>query len=340
MSQPKMSTLALAWTNIIAVSVVILQGAIVRVTGSGAGCGSHWPTCNGEIIPLAPSTETMIEFSHRLLSLVVLILGAWLLRRAFRSRKENPGLWVSAAAAFFFLIVEALLGAATVVLGLTGDNASVGRGLMVASHLVNSLLLVGMLTLTVIYARAKDTPWPLRMRRQGTLTTVLGIGFVGMLVLMFSGGIAAMGNTMFPSESLRAGIAADFDPTSHLLIRLRILHPLIAIGVGVYLFLSLGLGWWLKPVAQAKRFAQALLGVYIVQLIIGTANLALLAPVVLQLLHLMTAILAFALLSAFAAYALGGEPSRANTAPTTSEPTSAPPLEPTLGTARQVSKKI
>ena len=123
---------------------------------------------------------------------------------------------------------------------------------------------------------------------------------------MFSGGIAAMGNTMFPSESLREGIAADFDPESHPLIRLRILHPLIAITVGVYLFLSLGLSWWMKPVPQAKRIAQGLFTVYVAQLIVGTVNLAMLAPIVLQLLHLMLAVASFAILAAYSAYALGG----------------------------------
>lgn len=303
----KLSTAGLAWLTVAVNVVVILQGAVVRATGSGAGCGSHWPLCNGEVLPLAPSTETLVEFSHRLLSLAALALGLWLLVRAWRLRKERLPLFTWAALAFFFLVVEALLGAATVLLGLTGDNATVGRGLMVATHLVNSLLLIGTLSATLVYALPK-APGPVRVRGQALVTTVLSVGFVGMLVLMFSGGIAAMGNTIFPSESLSAGFAADFDPTSHLLIRLRILHPLIAISVGLYLFLSLGLSWWLRPVSRAKRVAQALLAVYLVQLLVGTLNLALLAPIALQLLHLSLAVLAFGLLSVFAVYTLGGAP--------------------------------
>ena len=298
------SVATLAWAALFVNLIVILQGAVVRATGSGAGCGSHWPLCNGEVVPLAPSTETLIEFSHRLLSLGALLMCGWLLLAAWRSRKERPALWGAALASFVFIIFEALLGAATVLLGLTGDNATVGRGLMVASHLVNSLLLVGALTTTLVYARNK-TLGPPKLRKQGMLATVLGVGLVGMLVLSFSGGIAAMGNTMFPSQSLAEGLAADFDASSHLLIRLRILHPLIAITVGVYLFLSLGLSWWLKPVLEAKRLAQALLGVYIVQLVIGSANLAFLAPTVLQLAHLFTAVLAFGLLAALSVHALG-----------------------------------
>lgn len=298
------STLSLAWTALLANAVVILQGAVVRVTGSGAGCGSHWPTCNGEILPLAHSTESLIEFGHRLLSLVVLVLGMWLLVRAWRSRREKPGLFVVGILAFGFLIVEALLGGATVLLGLTGENTSVARGLMVASHLVNSLLLIGSLTLCVVYAR-EHVPWPLRLSQQGAVAAVLLVALLGMLLLMFTGGIAAMGNTMFPAQSLQEGLAADFAPASHPLIRLRVLHPIIAVTIGVYLFLALGLSRWLKPVAEAKPLAQALLGVYIAQLLIGTLNLALLAPAAVQLLHLMTAVVAFALLCALAAVTLG-----------------------------------
>jgi heme A synthase len=156
----------------------------------------------------------------------------------------------------------------------------------------------------VVYAgkAAPDTP---NIGQQGLLATVLGLGLLGMLVLMFSGGIAAMGNTMFPSESLGQGLAADFDPNSHPLIRLRILHPLIAITVGIYLFLSLGLGWWLKPVAEAKKLAQMLFAVYMTQLVVGTVNLAFLAPTVLQLLHLALAVVSFCLLTLMSAYALG-----------------------------------
>lgn len=299
------STRAVAWTALVGNVVVILQGAFVRATGAGAGCGSHWPTCNGEVVPWNPTTETLIEFSHRLLSLAVLIIGAWLLRRAWRLRREKPGFFAFAVLAFGFLVVEALLGAATVLFHLTGDNVSMARGLMVAVHLVNSLLLVGTLAGAVVYARQDAPSWPLGLNRQGPLATVLSVGLIGMLVLMFSGGIAAMGNTMFPSESVAAGIAADFDPAAHPLIRLRILHPVIAITVGLYLFVSLGIGWWLKPVRQGRGLVQALFVTYLIQLAVGTLNLALLAPIALQLLHLGLAVLAFGLLCAVTLILLG-----------------------------------
>lgn len=301
---PKLKTLHLAGLTLGVNALIILQGAVVRATGSGAGCGSHWPLCNGAVVPLAPSTETLVEYSHRLLSLAALVLGAWLLSRAFRVRRENRAFFGAAAASFGFLILEALLGAATVLLGLTGENASVGRGVMVASHLVNSVLLMGTLTATFIYARPGAPAAP-RLRGQSLVGTTLLIGLVGMLLLTFTGGIAAMGNTIFPSESLVEGLRADFDPSSHPLIRLRVLHPLIAISVGVYLFLSLGLAWWLKPVPRARHVARTLFSVYVAQLAVGTLNLTLLGPIGLQLLHLAMAVLAFALLSALVVYTLG-----------------------------------
>ncbi len=298
------SVVKLAWLTLGVNLLIILQGAVVRATGSGAGCGSHWPLCNGEVVPLAPTTETLVEYSHRLLSLSALVLGGWLLSRAFRARRDSPALFGAAAASFSFLIFEALLGAATVLLGLTGDNATFGRGILVATHLVNSMLLVGALTLTLVYAR-KGAPRAPSLRGQSLVGITLSVGLVGMLLLIFTGGVAAMGNTMFPSQSLAAGFRADFDPASHLLIRLRVLHPLIAISVGLYLFLSLGFSWWLKPVAEARHIARILFGVYVAQLIVGTLNLAFLGPIGLQLLHLSMAVLAFALLSALTAYTLG-----------------------------------
>jgi heme A synthase len=307
-------TLRLVWWTIAANALVIIQGAFVRATGSGAGCGRHWPLCNGEVVPMSGGVHTAIEFTHRLLSLGVLILGAWLFARVWRLRKTEPGLFAFTLAASVFLLVEAGLGALTVLWGLTGENTSVARGLMVSTHLVNSLLLVGSLAGVWLYARPVPPAWPLRVRGQGPLSTVLSIGLVAMLFLMFTGGIAAMGNTMFPSASLAEGIAADFDPDSHPLIRLRILHPIIGLTVGIYLFLSLGTAWWIKPAQEGRSYAQALFGVYLAQLAIGTLNLALLAPIVLQLLHLGLAVVAFYLLSALSVVLLASHARRSTAA--------------------------
>ena len=298
----------LTWIALAANFIVILQGAVVRITHSGDGCGRSWPLCYGDIIPVGAATETMIEFSHRLLSLGVLIIGVWMWRKARRVRDENRGVYVFSVAAFVFLIIESLFGAALVVFALTGDNDSVLRAVVNAAHMVNAMLLMSTLVGAVVYARGA-AQWPVRLRAQRLLTGTLALAFVGMLVVMFFGKIAAMGNTIFPeaSESLAAGLAADFNPESHWMIRIRILHPIIAVGVGIYLFISLGFGWWLKPVREARPLAQALFGVYVAQLAIGTVNWALLAPAALQLIHLGMAVVAFVLLSAMSLVMLGSD---------------------------------
>jgi cytochrome c oxidase assembly protein subunit 15 len=307
--QLKLSTVQLAWLALVCNSIVILQGAVVRITHSGAGCGEHWPLCHGEVIPLLHSLEVALEFGHRLLSLGVLIIGVWMLRRGWRERKALPGFYVFALWSLIFLVTQALLGAATVLFGLTGDNVSIARGLMLPTHLVNSLLIIGSLTLSLIYAtpHAYQTIWPLKVGQQGGVATVLLIGIIGMLVLTFSGGIAAASNTMFPSDNLLEGLAADFSPDSHPLIRLRILHPILGVTIGIYLFLSLGLSRLLKPVASAKSLTQALFFVYLIQLVVGTLSLVLLTPIALQLLHLTLSLLAFGLLTAVFGHTLGGQ---------------------------------
>ena len=286
----------LAWTTLSVNVIVILQGALVRATGSGAGCGRDWPRCQGEFLPLDHGLATWMEFSHRALSGLALVMGIWLLVKAVRLRHELPGFLPFAIVSAVFLLVEALIGAVTVLTGLTGDNVSVARGLLVAFHLLNSMLLVGALALTTAYAYPGHT-WPPVWTGQTALKLLIGSGLVGMMALMFSGGISAMGNTMFPPESLQEGLSEDFSREAHRLIRLRIAHPFLGIGVGVYLWLSFVATGWLKPVPQIRRFRNLLLTVYGVQLLVGIVNLAMLGPIPLQLLHLALAVAAFALWS-------------------------------------------
>ena len=227
---------------------------------------------------------------------MALLFGIWLLVKAVRLRHELPGFLPFAIISAIFLLFEALIGAGTVLTGLTGENVSVARGLLVAFHLLNSMLLVAALALATVHAYPGQT-WPPVWTGQTGLKILISVSLLGMTVLMFSGGIAAMGNTMFPPESLQEGLTDDFSPQAHPLIRLRILHPFLAIGVGVFLWMSHALTGWLKPTPQARRFRNLLLVVYAVQLLVGTVNLAMLGPIPLQLLHLALAVAAFGLWS-------------------------------------------
>src|SRR5436853_6203595 len=84
---------------------VIAWGAFVRATGSGAGCGSHWPLCNGEVLPRAPSVERIIEFSHRLTSGLSLLLVVALCVWAFRVHPRGHGVRRTSAAAVVFILL-------------------------------------------------------------------------------------------------------------------------------------------------------------------------------------------------------------------------------------------
>ena len=297
----------LAWITLSVNVIVILQGAVVRATGSGAGCGRDWPRCQGEILPLEHGLATWIEYSHRALSGVALLMGIWLLVKAVRLRHDLPGFLPFAITSAIFLLFKALIGAGTVLTGLTGDNVSVARGLLVAFHLLNYMLLVAALALATVHAYPGRT-WPPVWTGQTGLKILISVSLLGMMILMFSGGIAAMGNTMFPPESLQEGLTDDFSPQAHPLIRLRILHPFLAIGFGAYLWVSHAVTGWLKPTAQARRFRNLLLVVYAVQLLVGTINLAMLGPIPLQLLHLALAVAAFGLWSVVGWLTLSSSP--------------------------------
>jgi len=268
---------------------VIVWGAFVRATGSGAGCGAHWPMCNGEVVPREPSVETMIELTHRATSGIALILVVvqlvWALRLFPRGHRTR-GL---AIATMIFMLLEAAVGAALVLLELVADDQSIARAGWIAVHLTNTFLLVASLALT---------PWsvehPTRAPAgRGGLGGALGLGTVLLLVTGVAGAITALGDTLFPAESLASGVAADLSPTAHFLVRLRVIHPLIATLGAVYLLVLTGFVAQTRAHgaegAHARRWAIAVAALVLGQLAIGLANLWLLAPVWMQLVHLLAA---------------------------------------------------
>lgn len=294
----------LAWGTLVYNLGVIAWGAYVRATGSGAGCGSHWPLCNGEVIPRAPSVETLIEFSHRLtsgLALLLVVAMVWMSRRVFeRGHPARRGAWLSLA----IMVVEALLGAGLVIFGLVEDNDSIARAVVMGLHLVNTLLLLGALTLAAWWASGGG---PVRLAGKEGMGVLLGIGVVAMLVLGVSGAITALGDTLFPARSLREGLAMDFSPTAHILLRLRILHPVIAIATGVYLSLAAGAAALFMPSPFVRRLSAALVGLFALQVGLGFLNLYLLAPVWMQLIHLLVADLVWIALVLLCAGTLSAE---------------------------------
>ena len=270
----------LTWTLI-----VILWGAYVRATGSGAGCGQHWPLCDGQVLPQAPDVEMRIEFTHRMLSGGAILLIAAMVFWGFRvAQKEHP-VRIGLVASGILIIVEALLGAGLVLFELVAENSSAARAFAVALHLANTLLLVGSLALTAYWASGGK---PVQIKGQGAKAWLLGAGLLGMLLIGMSGAVTALGDTLFPASSLAEGLAADKDPNAHFLIRLRVYHPVIAVMVAGY---SLYLVRMLFSQNQglARKLLVALVVIGIIQLSAGLVNLILLAPIYMQVIHLLTA---------------------------------------------------
>jgi len=273
-----------AWLTLAFNLLVIVWGAYVRASGSGAGCGSHWPLCNGEVIPGSPTVKTIVEFSHRLSSGLALLLVAGALLWAFRVYSPKHRLRHYAAAAMFFMLMEAAIGAGLVLFEMVAENKSVARALWMSAHLVNTFLLVGTLALM---AWSATTGGRLNVRGRGSINWVFTATIVATLILGVSGAVSALGATLFPVTSLAEGLKQDLSPTAHILIRLRFFHPLIAVGVSGILISTAYFARLRQPGNDVKRWSTTLIALVFVQLGAGAVNLLLHAPIWLQLVHLL-----------------------------------------------------
>lgn len=299
---------------------VILWGAYVRATGSGAGCGAHWPLCDGRMVPRSLGTATLIEYSHRVTSgialLSVVLLWVWVRRTVPAGHPARRG----ALMAVVFMLLEAAVGAGLVLFELVADNASTARALFMAVHLTNTFLLVAWMALTAWWLSGGDAVslgrWPSRAATAAAL-------LAAVLVVGVSGAIAALGDTLFPSQTLTEALAADLSPTSHLLIRLRMLHPALAVTTAVLLVTVAPLLARQADDTRAALLARGVVWLAISQVVAGVVNVVLLAPVWMQLLHLLLADLlwiALVLLCALALRATRDAPSHATSVIATARP--------------------
>ena len=278
-----------AWAVLTYNVLVIVWGAIVRATGSGAGCGDHWPLCNGQVVPLNPRLATVIEFTHRMMSggtlILILILTAWVFRGTMRRHLARS----FAVAALLLTLNEALLGALLVKLRLTAMSTSPWRPPMLALHLSNTLLLLAALALTAHFLGRSTA------HQRGSVTFMhrpLAItGLASAMVVGVTGSLAALGDTLYPAASLRTALARDFSASAEWLVRLRILHPLSAALAAAFI---LWLLWRAVFAPAGSPFADArqrslglwLAGLLGFQFALGILDVLLLAPVWMQVLHL------------------------------------------------------
>lgn len=264
---------------------IIVWGGFVRATGSGAGCGAHWPTCNGEVIPRTPEIETMIEFFHRATSGLVLPLMIGLVIWAYRAYPKGNFIRTGAVWSLIFVIIEALIGAGLVLFELVAENTSLARLYVMVAHLVSTFFLLGFLTLTAWQAsNERNLTWrnDSWLERSLISSVLLGTLFVGA-----TGAIIALGDTLFPAETLAQGLQQKADPNAHIAVRLRNLHPSVAVLVA--LLIAYTALYFNRSTYQqtTRRLAQFVLIVFIIQLILGSLNVFLLAPVWMQLIHLL-----------------------------------------------------
>ena len=209
--------------------VSILAGAFVRATGSGDGCGATWPTCKGRIIPALTDTSELIEFSHRSVSGLLLVVTLIIFSK---TRKFQKGSLVKSVTNYltFFVIFEAIIGAIIVLFEWVGLNSSLPRIVAVPIHLVNTFGLLG--CYAILYKIIEDDLKEIK--------SIFNKNFI-LISLLFllsgaTGSITALADVLFPSASFIEGFLEDFDKTSEALTRLRILHPIISSALSVVLY--------------------------------------------------------------------------------------------------------
>ena len=282
---------------------VIVFGAWVRITGSGAGCGEHWPSCHGQLVPRTPSQATLIEYTHRLTSGVLGLLALALPIWAWRCFPPGHGARRASIGTLVLVAVEAGIGAGLVKNRLVADDASVARAVVVALHLVNTMLLTGCAALTIALASKPSSGaralGSMSRRAAGSAASpagsaaslarsvpawAFGVVLVGLCAVAASGAVTALGDTLFPvavEPSAQLGAASE-----HFLVQLRVLHPILACLVVCATF---ALAWALAQARQTRAWAVALAGLSFVQLVLGALNVLWRAPGWLQLTHLLVA---------------------------------------------------
>lgn len=254
----------LAWTAAVVTYLLIVLGAVVRITGSGMGCGDHWPLCNGKLVPPLEDIGTVIEWSHRLVAALVsiLVVGlavvAWIDRQ--RAGEPSGGHAVAVSlVAVALLVIQVLLGAVTVWLELPAWS--------VILHLGTAMLLLATLLLA-----ASSPPVPLSFRRGGTM---------GLLVLTFV-------TVLFGALTANLGAAAacagfplcngEIIPSAGPLAHIHWTHRLLAYALAILLVV-----WAIRRPSPAAR---ALLALVLLQVAIGAGTVLLGLPAGMQAAHL------------------------------------------------------
>lgn len=292
----------LAWSVLWLTVAVVIGGALVRATDSGAGCGESWPICGGQIIPEIGNYHTAIEVSHRLMTglLGFFVIALYVLVR--RDFPKQHRLYRAVVVGGILLIVESLLGASLVIFGWVEFDASIARLIVVPLHLVNTFMLVGAFTVTAFFASGGNG-FRIHLDRTRDKLLVAGLGVV--LLIGATGALNALADTLIQSDALRQAGDGEFLVTEPVLRRVRAIHPFVAIigGLGIYMlvrYLATGAS------RTVRRLALGIQGIVWLQFIVGLLNIALEVPLETQLIHLFVADVLWIALVLLGCHLLGG----------------------------------
>jgi heme A synthase len=298
-----------AWALLGYTLLVILFGAVVRITGSGAGCGQHWPSCNGELLQMPQTLKTTIEYTHRATSGLSVLAICGLLGGALRLYPRGHAARRAAYLAFAMIVVEALIGALLVKLHLVENDASLGRVLVLPLHLISTALLTAALSWCA-YFSSRDPESVSAIT--GTARLLLLVAGLGILLVSATGAVTALGDTVYPvrTAGLGARFSEDQGAGASLLQRMRDIHPFLALGVAAFVVYATALLPAYCPGRAVKRASQWLAFAVILQVLAGVTNVFFSAPGALQVVHLLLANLAWISLILLAASARTAEPAR------------------------------
>jgi protoheme IX farnesyltransferase len=271
--------------------LVVMWGAFVRASKSGDGCGAHWPLCNGEVVPLEPRIQTVIEFTHRGMSGLLLFAVIGFIVWAFRLFPKGHAARRGAALTLFFTLTEAFIGAVLVKKGLVADNDSAMRAVVLSAHLVNTFLLLASLAFAAwASTRKEDDNEPrLQLRGQGGVLPMVGAGLFLTMWVSISGTVAALRDTLNPVTNFAAALREELSSTAPLLVKLKLAHPTLAISTAIFLVVLVTLLPRLRPSPQVQLWAKTALAIFCFQIGFGLLNVLNLAPIWMQIVHLLIA---------------------------------------------------
>lgn len=253
----------LALASTVATFLLVAIGGLVRATKSGLGCGTHWPDCAGDAIPFFGSRAVVIEFSHRLMAAVVIVLLAILVVVAWRQRDTSRKIMWTSIAAFALVMSQAVLGAIVVWLELKAEA--------VVLHLATAMALVAVLIYLTVTASATEgsfVPAPDRgVARQARIAAL------GVLVLLLVGSyVTGRGaGYVFPDWPLMDGrLLPDLAVGSS---AIHFLHRALAALAGVVVFVvGIAIARRKAELPTQARFAHAAMGLFALQVLIGAMN--------------------------------------------------------------------